>query len=217
MQPTAASAPPLGWMAKLKSATDLGGASRVALFTLFGLNLVDEFDRIAFSTLTPEIRDAFDLTDEQIVAVGSISSVFVLLAAIPVGYLADRFARVRMARIAAIVWGSMAVLMGVGVVGSARVRGPVLLGVAKSSNDIVHTGLLADYYEPRLHPRVFQIHRVANPLSFVAALASGLIGATLGWRWAFLLLAIPTFILLVTMSKLEEPNRGQSIDPGRGA
>jgi hypothetical protein len=50
--------------------SDLGGASALPIVTLFGLNLADEFDRLAFATLTPEIRDAFGLSDSQIVAVG---------------------------------------------------------------------------------------------------------------------------------------------------
>lgn len=198
---------------RLRNAVRLEGASSAALWTLFGLNLVDEFDRIAFATLTPELRDAFDLTDEQIVAVGQVSAIFVLLAAIPVGYLVDRVPRVRMARVAALVWGSMALLLGLAwsvlIVFAAR----FFSGIAKSSNEIVHTGLLADYYEPRHHPKVFQIHKLANPLSYASAIVVGVASEAFGWRWAFVLLAVPTFVLLARMARLREPLRGETLDP----
>lgn len=192
--------------------TDLEGASRTALFTLFGLNLVDELDRIAFSTLTPEIRDAFDLTDQQIVAVGSISGMFVLLAAIPIGYMADRYSRLRMAKVAALMWGVMTVLTGTAWAVPVLFLARFFSGVAKSSNEIVHTGLLVDYYEPRLLPRVFQFHRIANSLATVTSLVAGGIAVALGWRWAFVLLALPTFALVVKLQALHEPDRGAMID-----
>jgi len=124
---------------------DLGDASRLALLTLFGLNLVDEFDRLAFATLTPEIRDAFNLSDSQIVAVGSISALFVLISSIPVGYLADRVPRLRLARLAAAGWGAMGVLAGVAWSVPVLFFARFFSGAAKCSNEVVHTGLLADY------------------------------------------------------------------------
>jgi MFS family permease len=212
--PVAGTAPdPPGSLRRwLDRQTDVGGAGGLALFTLFGLNLVDEFDRLAFATLSPEIRDAFGLSDQQIVAIGSVSSLFVFVAAIPVGYLADRMSRVLMARAAAVVWGCMALLTGAAWTLPVLFAARFFSGFAKSSNDIVHTGLLADYYPPRALPRVFKVHRLANPLSQVASLAAGAIAAALGWRWAFVLLAIPTFLLLGTLSKLREPDRGATVD-----
>ena len=72
----------------LRKAT--AGYSLLPLGLLFTLNFVDEFDRIAFAALTPEIRDAFDLSDTGITAVAAVTSVFALLAALPLGILADR-------------------------------------------------------------------------------------------------------------------------------
>lgn len=191
---------------------DLGGASPTPLLVLFGLNLVDEFDRIAFAALTPEIRDAFDLSDGQIVAVGAVAAVFMLVGALPFGYLGDRVGRVRIAGGAALAWGSMAVLTGAAwalpVLFAARLGS----GVARTSNEVVHPSLLADYYPPAVQPRVFQVHRLATPLSAFAGLLAGALGALFGWRAAFVLLSIPTFVLLVLLSRLREPKRGQSID-----
>ena len=60
---------------KTRLAAITGGASATPLLILFAFNLVDEFDRIAFAVLSPEIRDEFDLSDRGIVAIGSIAGV----------------------------------------------------------------------------------------------------------------------------------------------
>jgi sugar phosphate permease len=90
-----------------------GGEAATPLLILFGLNFVDEFDRIAFAALTPEIRDAFDLTDAGIGAVGITAAVFYLMAALPMGFLADRRSRVKLSAVAALLWGVASVLTGI--------------------------------------------------------------------------------------------------------
>ncbi|HUF33863.1 MAG TPA: MFS transporter [Acidimicrobiales bacterium] len=189
-----------------------GGATGVPLAILFGLNFVDEFDRIAFATLTPEIRDAFSLSDAGIGAIGVISSVVILLLALPIGVMGDRYNRVRVAGFAAVLWGVMSVLTGVVPTVALLFAVRLLSGVGRIINEVVHPSLLADYYRPQNHPRVFQVHRLANPTSAVSGIVAGLIAAGLGWRWAFILLAIPTFVFLAFLSRLKEPRRGASVD-----
>lgn len=192
---------------------DLAGASATPLLVLFGLNLVDEFDRIAFAALTPEIRDAFDLSDGSIVAIGAIAAVFMLAGALPFGYLGDHHPRTRIAGAAACVWGSMAILTGVAWAVPVLFLARLGSGVARTSNEVIHPSLLADYYAPAVQPRVFQVHRMATPLSAFAGLLAGGLAALFGWRATFVLLSVPTFVLLALLySRLHEPRRGQSID-----
>jgi branched-chain amino acid transport system ATP-binding protein len=188
------------------------GTSLVPLGVLFGLNFVDEFDRIAFEALTPEIRDAFNLSDAGIGAIGVISAVFVLIAALPVGFLADRFNRVKLSGIAAVLWGSMSVLTGIVPTVLLLFFVRLFSGMGRIINEVVHPSLLADYYKAEDHPRVFLIHRLANPVSAVSGIAAGAVGATLGWQWAFVFLAAPTTVFLLAIIRLREPLRGESID-----
>jgi len=197
--------------AKVLEATD--GAPTTPLLLLFGLNFVDEFDRVAFATLTPEIRDAFNLSDAGIVGIGVLTGVFVLMASLPIGFVADRYNRIRVSALAALLWGTMSVLTGIVPVLALLVVVRLLAGMGRVINEVVHPSLLSDYYEPKTHPRVFLIHRMANPLSALSALVAGGVGATLGWQWAFVLLAVPTVPLLLALVKLREPARGASIDP----
>jgi MFS family permease len=189
---------------------DLGGAAIAPLAVLFGLNLVDELDRIAFAALTPEIRDAFGLADAQIVAIGAVSAVFILVGALPLGYLGDRVSRTRIAGVAGLVWGTCAVLTGMAWAIPVLFVARLGSGVARTSNEVVHPSLLADLYEPALHPKVFQVHRLASPLSAATGLLVGVVAAAFGWRATFVLAAIPTFILLALLLRLTEPVRGES-------
>ncbi len=189
-----------------------GGASIVPLAVLFGLNFVDEFDRLAFATLTPEIRDAFNLSDSGITAVATLSAVLTLIAALPIGWLGDKISRVRLAILSAALWGTMAIATGLvpSVIALFFVR--FIAGIGRLSNESIHPSLLADYYPPPKHPAVFRIHRFANPLAGVAGIIAGLIASALSWEWAFILLAVPTFLLIIAAAFLREPVRGESID-----
>jgi len=194
------------------AAATTGAEPMWPLAILFGLNFVDEFDRIAFAALTPEIRDAFNLSDTGIGAVGVTTGVFVLIAALPMGVIADRFNRVRVSAAAAVLWGVMSVLTGIVPTLALLFLVRIFAGMGRVINEVVHPSLLSDYYKPVTHPRVFQIHRMANPVSALSALAAGAIAATLGWEWAFILLSLPTFVFLLGTIGLREPKRGESVD-----
>ncbi|WP_205471020.1 MFS transporter [Nocardioides sp. SYSU D00038] len=178
------------------------------LAVLFGLNLVDELDRLAFAALTPELRDAFGLSDAQVVAVGAVAGLFIMLGALPLGWLGDRVARVRLVVVAALVWSAMSVLTGAAWAVWVLVLARALSGIARTSNEVVHPSLLVDYYRPVDQPRAFQVHRLATPLSTVLGLAVGGLGLLVGWRWTFVLIAVPTWLLVAAALSLREPSRG---------
>ena len=210
--PTSSGPPPTGEPARgLRSIT--GGFPAAPLLVLFGLNLVDEFDRVAFSALLPEIRDAFGLTDGQVLTLGAITGVFTLIAALPLGVLADRLNRVRLSVIAAVLWGVTSVLTGV-------VPGLILLylvrlgsGLGRIINEVVHPSLLSDYYPRQNQPRVFGVHRAANSIGNVGGPLAGIVAAALFWQAAFWILAIPTAVFVFfALVRLREPKRGESID-----
>ena len=193
-------------------ATITGGASALPLAVLFGLNFVDEFDRVAFAALTPEIRDAFDLSDTGIQAVGLVALVVSLVGALPVGVLSDRAHRIRISVAAAVLWGVCAAATGIVPAVWLLVAVRLGSGVGRIINEVVHPSLLGDYYAPADHPKVFGAHRMANSLGALAGPVAGVIAAAIAWEAAFFILSIPTALLLGAAIKLREPRRGESID-----
>ncbi len=192
-----------------------GGDPTTPLVVLFGLNLADELDLIAYGILTPEIAETFDIADSTAILIATLVAVFVLVAALPVSVVGDRVHRVRLVGLAAIAWSSMSVLTGVsGMAGilPLLIVARFLAGTGRVINEPVHSSLLADYYRPEVLPRVFAVHRLANPTSRVAALIIGAAALYVSWQAVFIVLAIPTAVLIASLSRLREPLRGQTVD-----
>jgi hypothetical protein len=85
-------------------------------------------------------------------------------------------------------------------------------GIGRVVNEPVHASLLTDYYEPKDHPKVFALHRLANPIGLGSALVVGVLGSLFDWRFVFLALCVPTFLLLPALLRLREPVRAESVD-----
>jgi predicted MFS family arabinose efflux permease len=190
------------------SLASLPGASAVPLAVLFGLNLVDELDRIGFATLAPEIRDDFGVSDAVIVSISSGAGALAILAAVPVGYLADRYDRVRLSIIGAVLWAGAAIATGMAQVLVVLAVARFASGAGRLVNDPVHASLLADWYPARSLPTVSAIHRLATNLGAVlAGPAVGLLAVVVGWRVTFLLVALPALLLAAVALRLRDPRQ----------
>jgi ABC-type branched-subunit amino acid transport system ATPase component/predicted MFS family arabinose efflux permease len=180
------------------------------LGVLFGLNMVDEFDRTAFGVLLPEIRDHFGLDMGGVLTVVALSGIASLLLALPIGFYADRVKRAPLAAAGASTWGVFSVLTGlaanVWMLGVARAGS----GLGQAVNGPVHNSLLADYYDVPVRPRVYAVHRYANAVGMaVGPISAGLLAFSLGWRTPFVVFAFATAVFVVLALRLREPVRGR--------
>jgi branched-chain amino acid transport system ATP-binding protein len=191
-----------------------GEAPVLPLALLFVLNLVDEFDQVAFGVLAPEIADHFTIAESSFIALATLAAGLVIMLIVPVAVVADRYSRVRMTAGAALAWSTMSVLTGLAPVLAILVIARFGSGLGRVMNEPVHASLLADYYPPVQHGKVFSVHRMANPIGLMLVLVAGLLGDTFGWRATFVLLALPTIPAIFLVRRLEEPVRGASLDLG---
>jgi ABC-type branched-subunit amino acid transport system ATPase component/MFS family permease len=196
-----------------------GGAPATPLLILFGLNAVDELDRTAFNVLTPTIRDHFGLDNQGILSVIALVVLFGYGFQVLIGYYGDRFSRVRMATVGAALWGMFT--FGTGLVPTVAflIAARSFSALGRAINDPVHNSLLADYYPPDTRVKVYGFHRAANSLGQAAGpLIGGLLAFLFGWRWPFLLLWIPTAVLVYfAATKLKDPVRGRHERESMGA
>ena len=192
-----------------------GGASPRPLLVLFLLNFVDELDQVTFGVIAPDAAATFGVSDTTIITIGGLASALVVALAVPLGVLADRFNRVRLTTIGALTWGALTVLTGVsGFLGFIALLALARFGagLGRLMNEPVHISLLADYYERPQHGRIYSVHRMANGFGAMGVLLCGFLAAAIGWRAAFVLIALPTFAALLLLRGLQEPVRGASLD-----
>jgi MFS family permease len=188
-----------------------GGAPLFPVAVLCGLNFSDELDTLAFQTLTPEIRDAFGLTNAQVVALGTILALSMMLGALPAGVIGDRVNRVRLACCAALLWGLAGVATGLATTFAMFVLLRVVAAVARVSNEPVHSSLLADFYPQRRLPTIFFVHRLASPAAAVTGAVIGWFGTHAGWQLTFVLIALPSFAIALVGLRMKEPLRGATM------
>ena len=187
-----------------------GGAAVYPLLILFGLNMCDELDRSAFAVLLPNIRDDLGVSNTVILTVVALSGAAALLLTVPIAAMADRHNRVHLALLGACVWAVFS--FGTGLATYVWVLVLVRSGAAIGQGVVfpTHNGLLSDYYEPNVRPRVFSFHAAANSIGIVAGTLLGAGLAQLGsWRTPFIVFAIPTAVLVVLGRKMKEPPRGR--------
>lgn len=194
----------------LRAVLRTGGWSMASV--LFGLNLVDEFDRIALQVLAPDIQRTFDISDGALTAINGIGGVLILVGAIPFGLLADRSVRTRVVAISSVVWSVFALAGGLATNVWQFVATRTFNGIGKG-NGPVQSSLLADQYPIAGRGRIFALHNLANPIGGLLgpALAGGvatLAGGAAGWRWSLIVLSLPCLALSVAAFTLREPRRG---------
>jgi ABC-type branched-subunit amino acid transport system ATPase component/predicted MFS family arabinose efflux permease len=196
----------------LSQALKIGGTFTFGMVAL--LTALDELESAALSTLAPDIATSLGISDGLVVFISAASGGFLVLGSVPMGWLADRFARSRIIAIASLVFSAMVMLSGLAVNGLHLFFARLGVGVAKSNQLPVQGSLLADTYpigtRGRISAGVAVAGRITGTLSplLVGALAA-VAGGTAGWRWAFVILAVPTAIAAVFAFRIPNPPRGQ--------
>ena len=203
-----------GWLRRVL--TD--GSPVVPLLILFGLNLTDELDRSAFGILLPEIRDDFNLDNSGILGLVALSAAAALLLTVPIAAWADRSNRVRIALLGAAAWACFSVGTGMAFAAWFLVVMRSGSAIGQAVNFPTHNSLLSDFYEPKVRPRIYSLHRSANAIGTVGGAVIGAALAQVGsWRTPFFVFAVPTLVLVVLGARLRDPGRGHHERAAMGA
>jgi len=196
----------------LKQGLAVGGSYTFLMLLL--LNGVENLEGASLGVLAPDIRDSFGVSDGVIVFVSAASSAFIVLGALPMGWLADRFRRPPIIAAAAVIFSTFVFLSGLAVNAFTLFLARLGVGVAKSSNTTVHPSLVADAYPIGVRGRLSATNLGSGLL--IGAVSPVLVGgiATLaggpdGWRWAFFILGLPALILAFFALRIPEAPRGQ--------
>jgi len=180
-----------------------------ALAVLFGINLMNFFDRQIAGALGEPIRIEFGLNDTQL---GLIATIFTLVYAavgVPLGRLTDTWSRKRLIALGVGFWSLLTAASGLAWNYTSFLLSRVGVGIGEASCAPAGQSLIGDLYPPQQRARAMGIFMAGLPLGlFAAYLLSGAIGEAWGWRAAFLVACIPGLMLAVLALFIREPPRG---------
>jgi len=202
-----------GWRRRLT-----GGAPLYPLLVLFGLTMVDQFDKTAFRVLLPDIAAHFHMAIGTATLVVALAAIAAILLAVPIGFAADRVKRVPIAIGGAVLWGAFSVLTGLATTTWMLLIARAGSQLGEGANGPTHNSLLADYYPFEARNAAFSFHRSALAFgAIVGPLTAGLLGDAYGWRMPFFVFAVPTALMVIVALRLREPVRGHYERAAMGA
>lgn len=176
---------------------------------MFALNAVDELDNAIFIWVGPTIAHAFG---KDVGFFGLITVLVLFLApiiAVPISILSDRRPRMPIALYAAAAWGVFSLMSGLAPLVWLFVAARVGSSFGRTVSYPVQLSLMADFYPPSVRAKSLGVHALANNVgAIIGALLGGALASLFGWRTAFYVIAIPTFLTIWACRRIPEPKRG---------
>ena len=198
--------------------TDEQKNARFALTVLFGINLMNFFDRQIAGALLEPIRIEFGMNDAASAWVNTAFTLIYAVAGVPLGRLSDTWKRTRVIAIGVTVWSVMTATSGLAVGYWTYLFTRMGVGIGEASCAPAGQALIGDLYPAEKRARAMGIFMMGLPLGlFASYLLSGAIAEAWGWRAAFFVACLPGLLLAVAALRIREPARGASDSAARAA
>jgi MFS family permease len=191
----------------------LSGA-RTALLLLLSINLFNYIDRQILAALEPDIRASFfSASDPNAMTktglLGDAFFVTYMLSAPILGLLADRISRWLIVGSAVILWSLASGGSGLAATFTILFATRICVGIGEGGYGPAAPTILSDLFPIETRGRVMAIFYAAIPVgSALGYVIGGLIGAHLGWRWAFYLVTPPGLLLGLLCFLQRDPRVG---------
>jgi predicted MFS family arabinose efflux permease len=190
----------------------LGGGARTRVILLLAAVLgLASADATTVGASATALRGSLHISNTDIGLLVSVTSLVGALATLPFGVLADRVKRTFVLGSAIVLWGAAMLWSATAGSFGNLLLSRVFLGVVTAAAGPLVASLVGDYFRPSERGKIW---------GFI--LSGELIGAGIGfsvtgnisalsWQAAFVILALPAFVLALLIFRLPEPQRG-----GRG-
>ena len=191
----------------------LSGA-RSALFLLLAINLFNYIDRQILAALEPNIRASFFAAGDvnAMTKTGLLGDAFFItyMVSAPIlGLLADRFSRWIIVGSAVILWSLASGGSGLAATFAILFATRICVGIGEGGYGPAAPTILADLFPIQTRGRIMAIFYAAIPVgSALGYVIGGLVGAHMGWRWAFYLVTPPGLLLGLVCFLQRDPRVG---------
>lgn len=210
--------------AKLMSHLNAGGKSpgteatteRHATYVLFILGVVSFLnygDRMIIAVLLEPIKAEFGFSDAQLgLLTGFAFALTYATFGIPLARLADNRTRTKILAAVVVLWSAMTMLCGVAQNFIQMLLARIGVGLGEAGCVPASHSLISDYFPRARRAFALGMFHAAGSVGVMTCVAlAGLIAATLGWRWAFILIGVPgALVAAIILMTVREPTRGQT-------
>lgn len=171
------------------------------VFTLlFLLWVSDMADRQIISVLFPFIKEEFHVSDMQLGMLHTALTWFMALCVVPVGFLIDRWSRVKSISLMAVIWSAATAAAIFTTSFGQLLATRILVGAGEAGYAAGGTPLLSALFPKKMRAFVLGCFNAGSTVGAVLGIvAGGYIATHYGWRHALGLVALPGFILAILM------------------
>lgn len=170
--------------------------------------LFDTIDLGSMTFLLSTLKAEFQLTTTQAGLLGSMSFAGMFFGAMISGMAADKFGRLKTLQISMLLWGVSGLLCAMATNVEMLFVFRFLLGIGLGAELPVATAMLPELLPKTHRGRYVAIMEGLLPVGLIiAGLITYFVLPLVGWRWIFVIEAIPAFWLLVIRRKLPESPR----------
>ncbi len=185
---------------------------------LTAISLLDYVDSAALSTLAPDVQRSLGLSDSGFAAIVALQVGVFVLAAVPMGLLADRVRRLTVAGAAAAVAAVATVATGLAQSTTQLVAARILNESGQAAILPVHPAIVADVAPLAFRARALAILSAGAPIGallgpFIGGGLAALVGGPDAWRTVFVLLALPSLLLALVVLGLRSAPRTTRVEP----
>jgi MFS family permease len=187
----------------------MGGQERTrVIVTLAAILALSSADASTVGAAAAPLRTALHISNTDIGLLVTVSSLIAALASLPFGVMADRFRRTRILGFTVATWGGAMIWSATVSTFGGLLLARIVLGAVTAAAGPMVASLVGDYFGGSERGRIYSYILTGELVG--AGIGFAVTGdiAALSWRAAFVLLAVPAFVLAWFVLRLPEPARG---------
>ncbi len=164
----------------------------------FGLLISDYMARQVLNAVFPLLKAEWALSDAQLGGLSSVVAVAVGVLTFPLSLAADRWGRVKSLTAMAMLWSVATLLCGMAQSYSQMFLGRLLVGVGEAAYGSVGIAVVIAVFPSRMRATLSSAFLAGTIFGQVlGVIIGGQVGATYGWRAAFVVIALLGLVLAI--------------------